>query len=130
MKFTPETPLRKGDLLTVAAKVRFDYHPGDPFVHVRVGHSDCGIETEHVLELASREWEQGDVVRIVGTIVSLGEVVATCDGMVWVKTYTGEFATFASTSLEPVVVAQEPAEPEPPPEPEPQEFVPEEEGDR
>ncbi len=92
--------LREGDVVAVRAKVKFNQGQDEADVHIIVGgYSRCAVPLTDVLSLESREWEFGDCVQ--DAREHRGKVVGICEGMVWVKLWSGAFASYAALDLEP-----------------------------
>jgi hypothetical protein len=104
---------REGDVLVLHGTVKFDYDPGEEKVWIRLmDHwEDDRIPISSVVGVHCRKWEQGEQVRHRNVEHCFGEIVATCDDMVWVKLAAdskrgkkfsaGQLATFHCNELEP-----------------------------
>lgn len=81
-----DKPLRKGDVILVAARVKYDAEANEDTVHLAIGYLSTAADREQIHALISRKWDAGDVVNRHGTGLDDYTVVATNeDGkMVWI----------------------------------------------
>ena len=110
---------RKGDLLTLRAKVEYDVDPGEE-VHLKIigcNHASVMIPMDDIVDLYCRAWVPGDKVQDTDT-KQKGEVIAVYEDRAWVNYGYGTVETMQANDLEP-----QPPEPEviePPASPKPQ----------
>lgn len=77
---------REGDVVTVNAKVRFNFDVGDTSVHLTIdGFQRVTAPLADVVSWVSREWKPGDQI---GWNDGPGVVVAIVEDRVWVRSNT------------------------------------------
>lgn len=94
--------LRRGDTVSVRAKVNHNVDRGETDVHLKIGHRSTLVESDEIVDLLSRNFDKGDKVRCVDNYRERGEVIGVDDDYVWVRlaTPTAPRLTFASIALE------------------------------
>lgn len=94
---------REGDMLTVHMRVKHSIAAGDAEVYVfnpSQSWQTITIKLDDVACIHFRNWRPNDEVRETASGLR-GTIIATHDGLVWVKTTKGLMATFEANELSP-----------------------------
>lgn len=105
LKFDPNKPLRKGDVILVEATLRFDFDlakerraemPESGTIHVKVGYSQTSIPFEEVHGIARRRFDVGEEVLIEA---GKGKVLACSGEWLWIDLGDGTPASVHADSV-------------------------------